>query len=359
MALPISTDTLTNDEADPKDLVFYFGVSLMPESLDVQLVANSSVVANGIDHNGKVFFTGTASVVGEVDYNAGTATFKDVPAGYSIVVKGNIDTTSDTTGNSILTVAASYKNVILIAKPQQMIFKDNSLKNAYLNKLNIQVAGTGLQMDYGEMAVSKLISIYIHYVNRMVVADTIRAGLQTYAAEGVANAVTRDISAYLGTAAGTGFADTKNDYLKNFVIDLNQRSLDTTGKGITAILTGSRGSNLLAGTNNFVKGAQFDELNAMIGTFDGIPVIRHQLIDQAEPKEADGTHKYAYFFGLYKDPSGSAAPVAFGEFLPVRLTDPVANYNNPEQIARSLSSYCGTAIVVPGLCHLGIVKIGA
>lgn len=354
MGLPVKTLTGTNSESNPADVTINFGIALMPNTISVQLIQSSDVIANGIDSNGNIFFKGTASVNATVDYKKGVITAEDVPAGITINATANVDTTSDSTGDSILTVTTEYKNVLLVAKPQQMIFKDNQLKNAYLNKLNIQIAGTGLQMDYGEMAIGKLVSIYIEYVNRLVVADTIRAGQMTVVDEtskGKAE-VTRDISAYLNAGAGTGFADTKNDYVKYFVIDLNQRCLDVTGRGITCLLVGSRATNILSSTPDFVKSADYDKINAMIGTYDGYPVVRHQLIDLIEPQTDDT----AYVYGLYKDPTGSAAPVAFGEFLPVSLTNPVQNYNNPEQIARSLSSFCGTAICVAGLCHRGSIK---
>lgn len=361
MALPMKSMQVVNDtESVQPTMTMQFGCPLMPETSNIQLLSASTVVANGIDHGGVVYFKGSAAVEGTVDYKKGIITFTNVPAGFQVTVTVNLDSTADTTGANSLTLTTEYKNVILTAKPRQLIFRDNNLKNAYLNKLNIQIAGTGLTMDYGEMAVGKLISIYIHYVNRLVVNDTILAGNRSVIEEsskGLAP-ITCDISNYTGSAAGAGYADTKFDYIKGFVIDLNQRSLDVSGKGLTALLVGSRGANQLSNTPDFVKSAQYDELNAMIGTYDGYPVIRHQNVDVIEPLE-DGQHKTAFIYGLYKDPSGNAAPVAFGEFLPVSLTGPVANFNNPEQIARSMSSYCGTTICVAGLCHLGTLKFRA
>lgn len=355
LALPTKTQKVKNDGDAPADLEVQFGVALMPETLGAQVVSDSTVVAQGMDHNGQVWFSGSAALNATVDYKHGIVKFSAVPAGYEIDLSVNIDSTSDTTGQTIPTVTADYKNVILTATPKQMIYKDNNLKNAYLNKLNIQVAGTGLTMDYGQMAVGKLITIYIEYINRLVVGEVMRAGNSTVITEnakGMAQ-VTVDISDYLGSSAQGGFADTKFDYLKGFVINLNQRSISVSGKGLTALLVGNRGLTQLSNTPYFVKSAQYDTLNAMVGTFDGIPVIRHQIVDLVEP--SDG--KSAYVYGIYKDPAGNAAPVAFGEFLPVRLTDPVSNYNNPEQVARSLSSYAGVVTCVPQLAHLGIIKI--
>jgi len=354
MGLPVKTVQGSNSGEEEADLALKFGISLMPNTISVQLIKGSDVVAQGIDNNGQIYFKGSAACNATVNYKTGDINAEDVPAGVTLVATANIDTTSDSTGESILTVTTEYRNVLLVAKPQQMIFKDNQLKNAYLNKLNIQIAGTGLQMDYGEMAIGKLVAIYIHYINRLVVNETIRAGQVTLAkevGEGKSE-VTKDISAYMNAAAGTGFADTKNDFIKYFIIDLNQRCLDATGRGITAILVGSRGTNLLSSTPDFVKSADYDQINAMIGTYDGYPVIRHQNIDKIEPQTKDT----AYFYAIYKDPSGSAAPTAFGEFLPVSLTNPVQNYNNPEQVARSMTSYCGVVTAVADLCHRGSIK---
>lgn len=355
MALPTKTGTSTNDSDAATTLTLNLGTAIIPESISAQLISSSDVVSTGFDHNGTLYFTGSTAIVSTVNYKTGVISAIDVPAGYTLSVAANIDSTSDTSGTSILTVTPEYTNVLLTATPQLMIFKDNSLKNAYLNKLNVKLAGTNAALDYGQVAIGKLVAIYVHYVNRLVVNASISAGQTTYAKE-VADGlspVTTDISAYTGSGAGTGYADTKFDYIKSFIIELNQRSLDTCGKGITAILTGAKGANKLASCPDFVKSADFQELNAMIGTYDGIPVIRHQNINKIEPLDK----KTAYFFGVYKDPSGSAAPVAFGEFLPVQVSDKVANYNNPTQIASALNSYCGVAVCVPGLAHLATMKV--
>jgi hypothetical protein len=356
MGLPTVSGAVTAIEGDqdPRDEVIDLAVALMPETISVVMTQGSSVVSEGHDFNGKVWYSGDYAIDTVVDYKNGKITFKKLPAGIEVKASANIDSTSDETGKTILTVTPDYKNVILTAKPQQMLFKDNNLKNAYLNKLNIKLAGTNAQIDYGQVAVGKLISIYVHYVNRLVVNATIECGHITTMEENKAGIkqVTCDISGYNGFGAAGSFADTKYDYIKSFIIALNQRCLDITGKGMTAILTGSRGTNILASTPDFVKSADYQELNAMVGTYDGIPVIRHQNVNIVEP--SDG--KSAFIYGVFKDPSGSAAGVAFGEFLPVRVSDAVANYNNPEQVCRSLTSYCGVVKCVPSLVHLGVIK---
>lgn len=356
MGLPTVSGNVKNmdGDLDPKDEVINLGIAIMPETISVTMAQGSSIVSQGRDFNGKVWFSGDYAIDTTVDYKTGVITFKNLPAGIEVSAQANIDSTSDETGKTILTVTPDYKNVILTAKPQQMLFKDNNLKNAYLNKLNIKLAGTNAQIDYGQVAIGKLISIYVHYVNRLVVNATIECGHMTTLEEnkqGIKQ-VTCDISGYNGFGAAGSFADTKYDFLKSFVIALNQRCLDITGKGMTCILTGSRGTNILASTPDFVKSADYQELNAMVGTYDGIPVVRHQNVNIVEPNDG----KSAFIYGVYKDPSGSAAGVAFGEFLPVRVSDAVANYNNPEQVCRSLTSYVGTAICVPSLVHLGVIK---
>lgn len=355
IALPTKSKQIVNDGKDPMDMEVSFGIALMPETLGVEVIDASSVVAQGRDQGGVIWFSGTASLAATVNYKTGVVTFKNVPAGYQLNMSVNIDSTSDVTGQTIPTVTTDYPTVLLVATPKQMLYKDNNLKNAFLNKLNIQVAGTGLTIDYGQMAVGKLITIYVEYINRLVVAEVIKAANKTTVIEngkGMPN-VTTDISTYLGTGAGAGYAETKYDFLKGFVIALNQRAISVSGRGITCLMVGDRGLTQLANTPYFVKSAQYENVNAMVGTFDGIPVVRHQLVGILEP--ADG--KTAYVYGIYKDPAGNAGPVAFGEFLPVHLSGPVANYNNPEQIAQSMSSYAGVATCVPQLAHLGMIKL--
>lgn len=354
MALPMKSGTAVNDGDEAQTVTIDLGgIAIMPESVSAKITSASETVATGFDRNGTLFFSGSVSCLATVDYKKGVITIKDLPAGFQVDVTANLDTTSDTSGQSILTVTPEYKNATLVAQPQQLIFKDNSLKNAYLNKLNVKLAGTNAAIDYGQVAIGKLISIYVHYVNRLVVDEILKCGQMTTEKEGIANQINCDISNYTGSAAGAGYADTKFDYIKQFIIELNQRSLDQTGKGLTCLLVGARGANKLASCPDFVKSAEFNELNAMIGTYDGISVVRHQNVNKWEPKDG----KTAYVYGIYKDPSGSAAPVAFGEFLPVQVSDSVANFNNPTQQARSMTSYCGTAICVPALVHIGKLKV--
>lgn len=354
MALPMKTGTAINDGDEAQDVTIDLGgVAIMPESVAAKIEEGSGEVARGFDRNGTLYFSGSVSCDATVNYKKGIITIKALPAGLTVTVEANLDTTSDSTGQSILTVTPEYKNATLVAQPQQLIFRDNSLKNAYLNKLNVKLAGTNAAIDYGQVAIGKLISIYVHYVNRLVVNEILACGKLTTDKEGVANQVKVDISGYTGSAAVAGYADTKFDYIKQFIIELNQRSLDQTGKGITCLLVGARGANKLASCPDFVKSAEFNELNAMIGTYDGISVVRHQNVNKEEPKDG----KTAYIYAVYKDPSGSAAPVAFGEFLPVQVSDSVANFNNPTQQARSMTSYCGVVKCVPGLVHVGAMKI--
>lgn len=354
LSLPTKTITVdTTAESGASTQKAEFTTPIMPESLSIVVKTVSgqteTVVATGFDRGGKAYLSGSSNFPITVDYRNGVVDMTGVPNGLKVSLIANLDSSADSTGSSILTITPSYKTKVLTAVPQQLVYKDNQLKNAYLNKLNVKLAGTNAAIDYGSMAVGKLINIYIHYVNRMVVLETLAAGNATAAAYGTGNEIKADISAY---TAQTSFADTKYDIIKNLIIALNQRSLDKTGRGITCILTSSRGVNKLAAAPDFVKSADFNELNAMVGTYDGIPVIRHQSVAGMEP--SDG--KTAYYYGIYKDPAGEAAPIAFGEFLPVTTSVPVANFNNPSQVAQSLTAYCGVVRVVDELCNRAELK---
>ena len=331
MAMPIETLDVTASGSG--DTTVEFNTAIMPESVTIlsnEGSGDKKVV--GFDRNGKLYFDGVAGA-GTVDYHSGTVTFTTVPEG-NIQVAVNLDATSDETGRTILTVTPKYETTMLVATSQLLLFKDNALKNAYLNKLNIKLAGTGATVDYGAMAISKLVNLYITYINNLVVNGILGAWDGEVAA-------TADISGY----DVSDKASTKYDIIKNLIIELNQAQMDKTGRGITAILTSSRGVNKLSASPDFVKSADFNELNAMVGTYDGIPVIRHQLVTAQEGSNS----KKAIFYGIYKDPAGSAAPIAFGEFLPVTTSEKVANYNNPTQVAQSMYSWCGVATIVPGL----------
>lgn len=354
LALPTKTMTADNGSGGtPLTTTLNFTVPLIPSSLAVVVTDNAVPpvqLASGFDQGGTIFLTGSTNFASSINYKNGTVTITGLPANQIATVVANIDTTADTTGSSILTVVPQYKTKVLTAYPQQLIFKDNQLKNAYLNKLNIKLAGTDASIDYGQIAIGKLINIYIHYVNRLVVLQILQSGLSQLTIDtGLGTNVSEDISGY---AVGTSFADTKNDKLRQLVINLNQASINKTGKGITSILCGSRGINKLANSPDFVKSADFDQVNAMVGTFTGIPVLRHQSVISVEPNDG----KTAYLFGVYKDPAGNAGPAAFGEFLPVTTTGPVSNFNNPTQVATAMTAYCGVVDLVEELISVASLK---
>jgi hypothetical protein len=98
-------------------------------------------------------------------------------------------------------------------------------------------------------------------------------------------------------------------------------------------------------------------MNTLAGTYDGIPVLRHEYIDQLIDGADDGG--YGNIFGVYRDPNGESGFMMYGEFLPIHTTDNVYNFANPLQFAKALCSQIGTRIIEEKCCVRGKFRVTA
>jgi len=278
-----------------------------------------------------------------VNYDTGIVTLPGVAADGIESATCVLDRTAEKEGEGTLKVKPRTTSIMIEATPRRVILENSFEDNAYINKQIYNLASIGVQMDFGKRAVAHLLQVYTYFLDLMSVKATWEA-MQGQEIPG-----DFDFTAY---NLGTSEASTKNDILNSWILHLVKDILKRTGKGPNCYLVDSEGAVLLG--NNplyFVSNAQFDQnLNGMIGTYRGFPVIRHNALDgQLDTIKNDG-HAYAFIGAIYKSPDGQIAPSMFAEYLPPYSVVPALNYDNPSQYSQALLSMNTTQVLIKELC---------
>lgn len=308
---------------------------------------------------GSVEWTGDAAAITSldlpgvaIDYDAGRVTLTGTIVADTIQVQAALDGMADDTGDSTIRAKPEFPTTILVAEPKNIILESSLSAEAYRNKMLMSAIEAGMSVNVAETAFRQLMQAYIAYVNKMLVSAIISAGELAKLDQPSGAYIEVDISSY---ALATSYSDTKNDLVDDFVLRLNTQLMAACGSGASCILVGTIGATKLGNVkNSFVKAPSFmQDVDGYIGTYMGIPVVRHRLVDRASET------KYANVYALRKDPSGKAGPIAFGEYTAPVTTDNALNFKNPTQYAKSLFSFVGVKIILPQLVAAGRIKYAA
>lgn len=326
---------------------------VLPGTVTIVATLADASVATGSDlrRDGIIYFSnGSAVASATVDYATGKVTLKGVAANTvadKIAVSATIDTIADSTGDSTLKVKQKLNHATVTSSPKRIILDTAVEDIAYMNKQAYQLQTAGVSMDFGKRGIINMLNAYTAYVDVTIVGKLYQAAkLNTPVS-------TFDLTAY--SLAGSE-ASTKNDMVNQFVININKKLMKQSKFGATAYVCDTEGAAVLG--NNpmyFTPNALFDtQMNGMIGTYRGKPVVRHNALDGRF--DNDGS-KYGYVQALYKSADGKAGPVAFSEYLPPYSIRPAFNYDNPGQMAQALFAQNTTDVIVPQLTAYGLIKI--
>jgi len=359
--LKYATSVLTS--AAGSAIVLAYGGPIVPGTINLTIaptVAGAGATILGQDTGGTGVITWSivtqnasqpAFPTVTVDYVGGNVTISVVTALWTVSGSVTLDVSSDTTGSNILKVKPQFNNLTLAAVPNNVILEDNLESEAYRNRMFQAMIDTGNVLQMGDISFRQLLDFYISYVNLQVVSSTINAGTLALSTNQAGQWIELDLTGY--TSSGfTGFAQTKDDRIQQWYLELNTMLLNVSGMGMTALLCGIEGANILDNVaGRFVEDPAFRTMaDGYVGTFNNIPVIRHRLVDSVS------TTGYANVYAICKDPSGKYAPTVFGEYLPLYTTKQTLNFNNPTQFAQGLFSYIGTNQMILNLISVGRFK---
>jgi len=285
-----------------------------------------------------------------VNYETGVVSLPGVAVADITSSTAILDRTAEKEGEGTLKVKPRTSAITIEAKPRRIILENSFEDNAYINKQAYNLASIGVSMDFGKRAVSQLLQVYTYFLDLTAIKATWEA------MQGQEVAGDFDLTPY---NVGTSEASTKNDILNSWMLRLNNDINNRTGKGGNCYLVDSEGAMLLG--NNplyFVGNAQFDQnANGLVGTYRGIPVIRHIALNGAIDNLKNDGHTYAFIGMIYKSPDGQIAPTIFGEYLPPYSVTPALNFDNPSMYSQGLFSMSETSVLIKELCAYMAVRV--
>jgi hypothetical protein len=305
----------------------------------------SPIVGRDLAANGIIYFAGGSAPVLTVNYttgvisSAGNIALNDVVAAVAVEDSG-----SDSTGAGILKVKADLVPTQLETAPKQLILESNAQAAAYMGKIMKNASRVGGATDYVSLQFQKVSNTYTEDVNRDIIRNLVAmaAGLG-------GNVQALDLSTY----GGGQFVATKNDLVNRFIIAMRTNFLSRTGIQPTVIITSTKGTaELESNKESFVKSPNFyGTMNGLAGTFDGVPVFRHNYLDQIE-----GGSTATFYMGS-KLPDNQSGSMAFGEYLPLTQTGTVGNFNNPIMNSTGFFSQVGVKTIQASLVAKGVITL--
>lgn len=326
--------------------VYAFGTYLDPGSIQITITSGATTYT-GQDFNkdGNLFFSGGAITSGTVDYTGGNVTINGLTTGMSVTASVILDTDKDSSGSNILKIRASHIPTQLVSRPKQFIFEEDEHANMYMNRIMAVANKVGGLSDYRDLYFGRLTNMYIDDVNRDLLRLIVSLG------SGV-TPIPCDLSGY--TASGS-FAPTKHDQVAQFFINLRTDFIQRTGVPASVMVCGSTAGALLEDhPTKWVAGPNYyTQLNGFIGTFNGVPVYRHNYLDTLE------TPKYATYYLAAKLPDNSSGTLVFGEFLPLVQTSTIGNVANPMQKSTGWFSQVGSIAIQNTLVSKGLIHLTA
>jgi len=323
------------------------GAPVAPKTIQVTAFnASGDVVGTAIDNGSGAIMWSTPDVgVSTVNYETGVITVGALGGTVaSVAVVAEKDKTVERDGANTLKVKPNVTTVNLIAEPRRIQLEQSFEDTSYMNKQSFNLSKTGVDLDYAKIAVNQLLDTFVAFLDFDVVKTTAEVMLKQEPVD------TLDLTDYVLT---TSQANTKNDVVNQYILKLNKSLQQKSGKGMTALIVDSEAAVVLG--NNpmyFVANPSFDQdLDGLIGTYRGIPVIRHHMLDNMFDGEEDAdTTTYGFVGALFKDPSGIVAPTVYGEYLSPYSITPALNYDNPAQYSSALLSMSATAPLIEHLC---------
>lgn len=271
------------------------------------------------DAHGNLLAPASMLTAGTIDYATGQISFT-VPAGY---VGGNwtVTVVNDEPGiPGYGTVANDQKNRFKLDMKNILVKSEADMLIGDSNLVAVAQANKSLGQNPMQVLGAKLVEMYTKIINNNLVAA-------------VKKAASSDPTPYEIDARNwpTQFYDF-NSRLNAFsaaMVDIDTALAAQSVKGVeaTAYVVGKNMANWfrkMRTTGEFVEEKGSTYVNDLLGTYHGIPVLRHIGLD---PNEGYAVHKTA---------GGELAPVMFGSYLPLTWTPNIGNYSNPTQVANGV-----------------------
>ena len=312
---------------------------------------SDTIVGEDIKGDGTIYWNG-AGVALTINYGAGTITAAAAPAS-EISFEITPDTTSDSTGGTTLKLRPQTKDIKISAEPNRVILETSMEQIAYMNSLLGN--GIGNAKEFGNIALQQILNAFVYWINADLVDATWAAAVQKVPLSATERQF--DMSAYYAATGFDKFSNTKDDKMNQFIYEVNGDLLTQSNMGVTYYLVGMMGGNLLANSSKFVPSSVLNQqINGVIGSYNGIPVLRHDSITGIDANTALTAAGEANLIAGHRDISGAAAPVMYGEYLPLYSTKNAVNFNNPTELSQAMFNMSKSDVLVDNLITRATIK---
>jgi hypothetical protein len=336
---------LTSATGSGAAVTLNFNAYLVPGQVSVVVTPASGPAILGKDYSadGNIYFNGNVGGA-TVNYATGAVVFAGLLSGAVAVVTVLLDVAQDTTGGNILKIKQQLVSTALVTTPKYLIFEQDSHNTAYIKKILTNAKSVNQGGDYTSLHFSKVTDIYTEDINRNLLKVLVTLG----GADPAPNLLS--LSSYSVTGS---FNATKDDLVHRFFINMRSAYLAKTDVAPTVCVCNTVGSaELESSPTKFIKSPSFyTMLNGVVGTYDGMPVFRHNYLDTIQTS-TNGAPDATYYMAT-KLPNNMSGTLAFGEYLPFTQTGSVANYNSPIQSATGFFSQTGIATIQGTLIKKG------
>lgn len=275
----------------------------------------------------------------KINLNTGAFTAKSAAslATYTLIVEVCYDRIAEKDGAHTLKLKPFMDSKKIEATENRVILQSAIEVQAQMNKILRKNAQYGVNADFGKRAIDQVVQLYTYNVDLNIVRKLWEGASQ------LDSAGTIDLSGF-STNDYTSFASTKNDRLGRFTDKLMSTFLARTGSPVTALVVDEQAALMYASDKeSFIPDAAYlQRRDGFIGTYKNVPVIRNVYLNGKGSQSTNGV-----VIGVYKSTDGSAAPVAFGDYLTPYSTLPSVNANNPGELSQALFSQTACECVVP------------
>lgn len=326
--------------------VINLGADILPKTVTVKVNdGKTTYQGHDFDGTGRIYFDG-GNVSAAVDYKTGNITLTNVTT-ETVNAEASIDPTKDETGSNVLTVMPQWTAIQLISEPMNIIFQNNIANMMFMQKTYTLATGSA-SSPYNDVLFQRVKNTYIEAINSMIIAKLI-----------VATAPYKPLSVDLSTYDVRGFSNTKNDQVCQLISSMRATLLGRTGCGLSALIVNSNFAAVLEQIPvQFVANPNINMgINGLIGYFNGVPVFRHNKLDnkfKGYDPASDGVA-----FGVYRNPDNTSGTQVFGEFIPFTATGNVMNYAQPTQNSTGYFSQVGSKIIQDNLVVKGVIRLSA
>lgn len=372
----------------PATIKFDKPIRINSVRLEVEDKQTKEWVVVGVDQpdgyqKGVMGMTRSAADSIEIDYNTGTLTVTN-PKAFNNV--SNIratawyDSTKDATQSNVPTFYSRNDTVTINSMPHQFSLEQNIEDIVHMNKTMAYNKPQGLASSYSKTTIAQLMNLYVKNIDRNIMRTLITPYLPFIAA------INDDRAFNL-----TGWTTGGNANIFEARIDEMFGQIDVLmsgrneGRTATAILVDSIGAINLMASRKFIKmGAGLSYSDGLIGTYNGIPIIRSRILDyyfspawkqdpylnkanalniseqltQNLAVDPGNGEQVSIMFAVHKDPTNRVASGVWGDFIAPYATSGMLA-NNGTRVVHSILTEYACKLLLPNLAVPFAVKVSS